>query len=151
MLQLGDICLLQGAEVEPVDLIIGGSPCQNISISGNGTGLGGIESRLFFEQMRVIREMREAGGFPRYMVWENVANIFSCNSGNDFRRVLFRNGVNRRRKGGEGVRPEGRSEERLEEGGRAVRRKLVDRMEAHERKVLRRSAEQAPHSGGRRL
>ena len=88
MLQLGDICLLQGAEVEPVDLIIGGSPCQNISISGNGTGLEGIESRLFFEQMRVIREMREAGGSPRYMVWENVANIFSCNSGNDFRRVL---------------------------------------------------------------
>lgn len=88
MILRGDICRLNGAELKSVDVVTGGSPCQNISISGNGTGLGGIESRLFFEQMRIIREMREAAGSTRYMIWENVANIFSCNSGNDFRRVL---------------------------------------------------------------
>lgn len=88
MEQLGNICLLKGKEVEPVDLVIGGSPCQNISISGNGKGLEGDESKLFYEQMRLISEMREAGGSPRYMVWENVANIFACNRGCDFRAVL---------------------------------------------------------------
>lgn len=88
MLHKGNICKLKGKNVEPVDVVIGGSPCQNISISGNRTGLDGDESKLFFEQMRVVSEMREASGLPHFMVWENVANTFSVNAGRDFRTVL---------------------------------------------------------------
>lgn len=64
--------------------------CQNLSIAGNKLGLEGNESRLFLEQMRLIREMRQASGFtkPRYMVWENVCNALSCSKGRDFQRVL---------------------------------------------------------------
>lgn len=88
MLKKGNICKLKGKDVEPVDVVMGGSPCQNISSSGNGRGLDGDESRLFFEQMRLICEMREVWNAPRFMVWENVANIFACNMGCDFRSVL---------------------------------------------------------------
>ena len=88
MIQKGDICRLKGSEMEPVDVVIGGSPCQNISISGNGMGLDGGESKLFFEQMRLISEMRQAGNFPKFMIWENVSNIYACNMGCDFRSVL---------------------------------------------------------------
>lgn len=64
--------------------------CQNLSIAGNKQGLEGNESRLFLEQIRLIREMRQASGFtkPRYMVWENVCHALSCNNGKDFQRVL---------------------------------------------------------------
>lgn len=74
MKNYGDICLINGCKVEAVDCVIGGSPCQNLSVAGNRKGLEGSESRLFLEQMRVVKEMRQATGFqkPRYMVWENV-------------------------------------------------------------------------------
>lgn len=90
MKNYGDITKIDGRTVELVDCVIGGSPCQNLSIAGNRTGLAGNESRLFIDQMRVIREMREVshGEKPRYMVWENVTNALSCSKGKDFQRVL---------------------------------------------------------------
>lgn len=90
MKHYGDIKNLPGWLIPAVDVIIGGSPCQNLSIAGNRTGLAGEQSGLFFEQMRVIREMRQAtnGRYPRYMVWENVVGALSSNQGRDFQRVL---------------------------------------------------------------
>ena len=93
----GDICRMVGAEIEPVDCIIGGSPCQDLSIAGKRAGLAGARSGLYMEQIRIIREMREndrkngrTGEFirPRYMVWENVPGAFSSNKGRDFAAVL---------------------------------------------------------------
>ena len=90
MRNCGDICFINGGKVEAVDCVIGGSPCQNLSVAGNRKGLEGSESRLFLEQMRVVKEMRQATGFqkPRYMVWENVIGSLSCNKGKDFQCVL---------------------------------------------------------------
>lgn len=90
MRNYGDICFINGGKVESVDCVIGGSPCQNLSVAGNRKGLEGSESRLFLEQMRVVKEMRQATGFqkPRYMVWENVIGSLSCNKGKDFHCVL---------------------------------------------------------------
>ena len=90
MKNYGDVCLINGCKVEAVDCVIGGSPCQNLSVAGNRKGLEGSESRLFLEQMRVVKEMRLATGFqkPRYMVWENVVGALSCNNGKDFQCVL---------------------------------------------------------------
>ena len=95
---LGDITKINGAEIEPVDVITGGSPCQDLSIAGKRAGLAGERSGLFMEQIRVIKEMREndkrngrTGQFirPRYMVWENVSpGVFSVNKGKDFAAVL---------------------------------------------------------------
>lgn len=90
MKNYGDVCLINGCKVEAADCVIGGSPCQNLSVAGNRKGLEGSESRLFLEQMRVVKEMRQATGFqkPRYMVWENVVGALSCNKGKDFQCVL---------------------------------------------------------------
>lgn len=90
MRHLGDITRLNGAEIEPVDVITGGSPCQDLSVSGKQAGLSGDRSGLFHEQMRLVREMREATGgvYPRFMVWENVPGALSTNKGADFREVL---------------------------------------------------------------
>ena len=90
MKNYGDVYLINGCKVEAVDCVIGGSPCQNLSVAGNRKGLEGSESRLFLEQMRVVKEMRQATGFqkPRYMVWENVVGALSCNKGKDFQCVL---------------------------------------------------------------
>lgn len=87
----GDITKIDGSKVETVDCVIGGSPCQDLSIAGNKQGLSGSQSRLFLEQMRVIEEMRISsnGTKPRYMVWENVTNSLSCSKGKDFQRVLM--------------------------------------------------------------
>lgn len=90
MKHLGDITRLNGAEIEPVDVITGGSPCQDLSLAGKQAGLSGDRSGLFHEQMRLVREMREATGgmYPRFMVWENVPGALSTNKGADFREVL---------------------------------------------------------------
>lgn len=94
MRHLGDIKKLNGAVIEPVDCITGGSPCQDLSVAGKRAGLAGERSGLFVEQIRVIKEMRSgtanvAGGpWPRYMVWENVPGAFSSNGGRDFAAVL---------------------------------------------------------------
>lgn len=95
---LGDICKIKGSELEPVDIITFGSPCQNMSIAGNREGIKHItigsnettQSGLFIEAIRVIKEMRLAtnGVYPRYAVWENVCGAFNSNKGEDFRTVL---------------------------------------------------------------
>ncbi|MBR2258195.1 MAG: DNA cytosine methyltransferase [Blautia sp.] len=87
----GDVSSLSGSELEPVDIITFGSPCQDLSIAGRRAGIQeGQRSSLFFEAVRIIKEMREAtdGKYPRYCVWENVPGAFSSNGGDDFRAVL---------------------------------------------------------------
>ena len=87
----GDITMMHGEVVEPVNIITFGSPCQDLSIAGNQKGLfAGKRSNLFFEAIRIIREMREKtnGVYPRYAVWENVPGAFSSNQGRDFLAVL---------------------------------------------------------------
>lgn len=95
MKHLGDITKIDGTVVEPVEVVIGGSPCQDLSVAGKREGLSGERSGLFMEQIRIIKEMRrkdiESGAVnprPRYMVWENVPGAFSSNKGEDFRIVL---------------------------------------------------------------
>lgn len=97
MKHLGDICKINGAEIEPVDCITGGSPCQGLSNAGKRAGLADERSGLFMEQVRIVKEMRErdrrngrAGDMvrPRFLVWENVPGAFSSNGGGDFRAVL---------------------------------------------------------------
>ena len=90
MTHLGNISEVSGAELEPVDIITFGSPCQDMSVAGKREGLGGNRSSLFYEAIRIIKEMREAtnGKYPRYIVWENVPGAFSSNKGEDFRAVL---------------------------------------------------------------
>lgn len=97
MQHLGDITKLDGAAIEPVWCVTGGSPCQDLSIAGKRAGLAGARSGLFMEQIRVTKEMREhdkqlgwAGELirPRYMVWENVPGALSSNKGRDFAAVL---------------------------------------------------------------
>ena len=90
MKHLGDITKIDGHTAPWVDCIIGGSPCQDLSIAGKRAGLAGARSGLFMEQIRIIKEMREASGaaYPRFMVWENVPGAFSSNKGQDFAAVL---------------------------------------------------------------
>ena len=87
---LGDIKDIDGSEIEPVDIITFGSPCQDLSIAGKRAGLVGEKSNLFYEAIRVIKEMRckTNGKYPRYLLWENVPGAFSSNKGEDFRCVL---------------------------------------------------------------
>lgn len=97
MKHLGDITQIRGSGIEPVWCITGGSPCQDLSIAGKRAGLAGARSGLFMEQVRIVKEMREAdkrngrtGDMvrPRYLVWENVVGAFSSNKGKDFAAVL---------------------------------------------------------------
>ena len=86
----GDISCMSGSKIEPVDIITFGSPCQDLSIAGKRDGLDGKRSSLFYEAIRIVKEMRCAtdGKKPRYIVWENVPGAFSSNKGEDFRCVL---------------------------------------------------------------
>ena len=98
MKQLGDVTNINGAEIDPVDVITFGSPCQDLSVAGKQAGIhDGERSSLFFEAIRIIKEMREhdrATGRPdellrpRFAVWENVPGAFSSNRGKDFQAVL---------------------------------------------------------------
>ena len=90
MKHYGDISTIDGSELEPVDIISFGSPCQNLSVAGKREGLDGDRSSLFYEAIRIVKEMREAtnGKYPRYIVWENVPGAFSSNRGEDFKAVL---------------------------------------------------------------
>lgn len=98
MKHLGDVSKVKGGEIEPVDIITFGSPCQDMSVAGKRAGLkhtavGDEEttrSGLFMEAIRIIKEMRVKtnGIYPRYAVWENVPGAFSSNKGEDFRTVL---------------------------------------------------------------
>lgn len=97
MKHLGDITKISGRDAPTVNVIIGGSPCQDLSVAGKRAGLSGERSGLFMEQIRVIKEMREKDAEsgrtgtdirPRFMVWENVPGAFSVNGGRDFAAVL---------------------------------------------------------------
>lgn len=90
MIHLGDITKIHGDQIEPVDCITFGSPCQDLSIAGRRAGLAGERSGLFVEAVRIIKEMRKAtnGMHPTFAIWENVPGAFSSNSGEDFRAVL---------------------------------------------------------------
>ena len=103
MRHYGDITQLKGNEIELVDIITGGSPCQDLSVAGRREGLAGERSGLFMEQIRIVKEQRNESFRrlsmrgtdvdlrrvqPRYMVWENVPGAFSSNKGEDFRCVL---------------------------------------------------------------
>lgn len=97
MINLGDITKISGYNAPTVDVVIGGSPCQDLSIAGKRSGLAGERSGLYMEQIRIIKEMREHDRYngratefirPRYMVWENVPGAFSSNHGKDFAAVL---------------------------------------------------------------
>ena len=90
MKHYGDIRALHGAKLEPVDVIAFGSPCQDVSAAGRREGISGERSGLFFEAIRIIREMRDAthGEYPKWAVWENVPGALSSHNGEDFRQVL---------------------------------------------------------------
>ena len=97
MKHFGDIKKMNGGLIPKVDIITGGSPCQDMSIAGKREGLDGSRSNLFREQIRIVKEMRESDKAdgrtgkevrPRFMVWENVPGAFSSNKGEDFRCVL---------------------------------------------------------------
>lgn len=97
MKHLGDILKISGYDAPTVNVVIGGSPCQDLSVAGKRAGLAGERSGLFMEQIRIIKEMRERDEKsgrtgseirPRFMVWENVPGAFSSNKGKDFGAVL---------------------------------------------------------------
>ena len=95
MKHLGDITKIDGHKAPLVDIVTGGSPCQDLSVAGKRAGLAGERSGLFMEQIRIIKEMRDESERradryirPRFMVWENVPGAFSSNNGEDFRAVL---------------------------------------------------------------
>lgn len=87
----GNVSEINGGEIEPVDIITFGSPCQDMSVAGKRSGLGGERSSLFYEAVRIIKEMRckTNGKYPRFVVWENVPGAFSSNKGEDFKAVLY--------------------------------------------------------------
>ena len=90
MEHLGDITKIDGGKIEPVHVITFGSPCQNLSLIGNRSGLAGAKSSLFYQAFRIIQEMRDATDhlYPVIIVWENVMGAFSTNDRMDFRAVL---------------------------------------------------------------
>ena len=98
MIHYGDITKINGLDIPIVDVVCGGSPCQDLSVAGKRAGLNGERSGLFMEQIRLIKEIRKHDKEsnsrsddairPRYMVWENVPGTFSSNKGEDFRCVL---------------------------------------------------------------
>ena len=86
----GDVSAISGADLPPVDIITFGSPCQDMSIAGKRDGLDGSRFSLFYEAIRIVKEMRckTNGEKPRFIVWENVPGAFSSNKGQDFKAVL---------------------------------------------------------------
>lgn len=90
MEHLGDISKIKGGDIEPVDIISFGSPCQDMSVAGKRNGLDGSRSSLFYEAIRIVKEMRckTDGKYPRFIAWENVPGAFSSNKGQDFKAVL---------------------------------------------------------------
>ena len=90
MKHYGDISKLNGADLPPVDIITFGSPCTDLSVAGKRAGIQAERSGLFFEAIRIIKEMRckTNGEYPKYIVWEKVPGAFSSGGGEDFRCVL---------------------------------------------------------------
>jgi len=90
MKHYGNVSAQNGADLPPVDIITFGSPCQDMSVAGKRSGLDGERSSLFYQAVRIVKEMRckTNGKYPRFVVWENVQGAFSSNKGEDFRAVL---------------------------------------------------------------
>ena len=90
MKHYGDISQMDGGKIEPGDSICFGSPCTDMAVAGRRAGLDGKQSVLFYQAIRIIKEMRCAtnGQYPRWICWENVPGAFSSNSGHDFQAVL---------------------------------------------------------------
>lgn len=90
MKHLGDVSRINGADIEPVDIVTFGSPCTDLSVAGKRAGLAGAESGLFYEAIRIINEMRTVtnGSYPTWVIWENVPGALSSSNGLDFRAVL---------------------------------------------------------------
>lgn len=90
MKHLGDIRTINGAEIEPVDIITFGSPCTSLSTAGAKTGIHGEQSNLFFEAIRIVKEMREAtnGEYPKWLLWENVYGALTLHGGDDYYEVI---------------------------------------------------------------
>lgn len=90
MQHLGDVSNINGGNIPPVDIITFGSPCQDMSVAGKRSGLDGERSSLFYQAVRIVKEMRckTNGKYPRFVVWENVPGAFSSNKGEDFKAVL---------------------------------------------------------------
>ena len=90
MKHYGDISQMDGGKIEPVDIICFGSPCTDMSVAGKRAGLDGSQSVLFYQAVRIIKEMRVAtnGRYPQIAIWENVYGAYSSSSGEDFRTVL---------------------------------------------------------------
>ena len=140
MKHLGDIKKINGAEIEPVDVVTGGSPCQDLSVAGKRAGLDGERSGLFMEQIRVIKEMREhdkASGRtdefirPRYMVWENVIGAISSNGGGRLQVRPRRDGADRR-----AVRLYSSTYRKVDSERVHHGRRMVNRLESTRRAVL---------------
>jgi DNA (cytosine-5)-methyltransferase 1 len=90
MKHYGDVSKINGADLEPVDIITFGSPCTDMSVAGKRAGLDGQQSVLFYQAIRIVKEMRCAtnGKYPRWICWENVFGAFSSSGGADFKAVL---------------------------------------------------------------
>lgn len=90
MVQLGDITQIDGAAIEPVDIVCMGSPCQDLSVAGRQEGLKGARSGLFYRAIEIVQRMRATTGgrYPQFVIWENVPGAFSSNRGMDFKAVL---------------------------------------------------------------
>ena len=90
MKHYGDVSKINGADLEPVDIITFGSPCTDMSVAGKRAGLDGQQSVLFYQAIRIVKEMRYAtnGKYPRWICWENVFGAFSSSGGADFKAVL---------------------------------------------------------------
>lgn len=99
MKHLGDIRNIDGSAIEVPDIVCGGSPCQDLSVAGKRAGFEGERSGLFYEYIRVVKELRESSARnlrttntglikPRYMVLENVPGLYSSNEGYDFQACL---------------------------------------------------------------
>ena len=95
MKHYGNVTKINGAEVEPVDVITAGSPCQSVSVAGKREGLtfengDYTRSGLVYEAFRIIKEMQEAtdNEYPKYLVFENVPGLLSSNKGKDFESIL---------------------------------------------------------------
>lgn len=87
----GDVCEVSGTELQPVDVVVFGSPCQDLSLAGRQDGLEGSKSVLFFEAIRIVQEMRNATNdqLPQIVIWENVPGALNSNKGDDFEAILF--------------------------------------------------------------
>lgn len=83
-----DIHDVNGAELPDFDILIFGSPCQNLSVSGNRQGLEGEKSKLFYQATRIIKEYKNSGRNPTWVIWENVIGALYSNNGHDFANVI---------------------------------------------------------------